>query len=176
MVILGIIITHNMLWYNIACTEETLQPVSRQGKTPACALHFRPHPLLAEEKIRRLSPRGIAVELPEPIMQPLPAVTFQEESAPAFAAPVPDSNPPQTRDPEEDLLCIAKTFSYLRESGKAQLTKSGGWKALGIRESPLCSLSSRKNLLIPLQIGTWFCHRHALVDVASVFSVSEFVS
>lgn len=57
-------------------------------------------------------------------MQPLPVMTFQEESAPAIAAPVPDSNPPQIRDPEEDLLCIAKTFSYLRESGKAQLTKS----------------------------------------------------
>ncbi|KAM9655289.1 cytokine-inducible SH2-containing protein [Morphnus guianensis] len=76
-----------------------------------------PHPLLAEEKIRRLSLRGIAVELSEPIMQPLPVTAFQEETTPAFAAPVPDSNPPQTRDPEEDLLCIAKTFSYLRESG-----------------------------------------------------------
>ncbi|KFV67514.1 Cytokine-inducible SH2-containing protein, partial [Dryobates pubescens] len=76
-----------------------------------------PHPLLAEEKLRRLSPRGIEVELSEPIMQPLPVMAFQEESAPAFAAPVADSNPPQTRDPEEDLLCIAKTFSYLRESG-----------------------------------------------------------
>ncbi|KAM6126310.1 cytokine-inducible SH2-containing protein [Phoenicopterus ruber ruber] len=76
-----------------------------------------PHPLLAEEKIRRLSLRGIAVDLSEPIMQPLPVMAFQEESAPAFAAPVPDSNPPRTRDPEEDLLCIAKTFSYLRESG-----------------------------------------------------------
>ncbi|KAM6344607.1 cytokine-inducible SH2-containing protein isoform 1-T1 [Alca torda] len=77
----------------------------------------QPHLLLAEEKIRRLSLRDIAVDLPEPIMQPLPVMAFQEESAPAFAAPVPDSNPPQTRDPEEDLLCIAKTFSYLRESG-----------------------------------------------------------
>ncbi|KFV39194.1 Cytokine-inducible SH2-containing protein, partial [Tyto alba] len=76
-----------------------------------------PHPLLAEEKIRRLSLRGIAVELSEPIMQPLPVTAFQEESAPVFAAPIPDSNPPHTRDPEEDLVCIAKTFSYLRESG-----------------------------------------------------------
>ncbi|XP_077040476.1 cytokine-inducible SH2-containing protein [Agelaius phoeniceus] len=75
-----------------------------------------PHPLLAEEKIRRVSLRGIE-ELSEPIMQPLPVMAFQEESAPALAAPVPDSNPPQARDPEEDLLCIAKTFSYLRESG-----------------------------------------------------------
>ncbi|NXO22047.1 CISH protein, partial [Cisticola juncidis] len=75
-----------------------------------------PHPLLAEEKIRRLSLRGIE-ELSEPIMQPLPVMAFQEESVPALAPPVPDNNPPQTRDPEEDLLCIAKTFSYLRESG-----------------------------------------------------------
>lgn len=106
--------------YNVACTEQTLQLMSRQGEIAECAFHFRPHPLLAEEKIRRLSLRGIE-ELSEPIMQPLPVMAFQEESAPALAAPVPDSNPPQTRDPEEDLLCIAKTFSYLRESGKTQL-------------------------------------------------------
>ncbi|XP_066182976.1 cytokine-inducible SH2-containing protein isoform X1 [Sylvia atricapilla] len=76
----------------------------------------RPHPLLAEEKIRRLSLKGIE-ELSEPIMQPLPVTAFQEESVPALAPSVPENNPPQTRDPEEDLLCIAKTFSYLRESG-----------------------------------------------------------
>lgn len=120
-----------------------LQPISRQGKIAEYALHFRPHPLLAEEKIRRLSLRDIAVDLSEPIMQPLPVTAFQEESTPAFAAPVPDSNPPQTRDPEEDLVCIAKTFSYLRESGKTQLTKSQSQKATGSRE-PTRSLSSGK--------------------------------
>lgn len=112
-------VKHNTL-YNVACTEQTLQLISRQGEIAECAFHFRPHPLLAEEKIRRLSLRGIE-ELSEPIMQPLPVMAFQEESAPALGAPVPDSNTPQTRDPEEDLLCIAKTFSYLRESGKTQL-------------------------------------------------------
>ncbi|CAM4579561.1 cytokine-inducible SH2-containing protein [Caretta caretta] len=76
-----------------------------------------PHPLLAEEKIRRQSLRGIAVDLSEQIMQPRSVTVFQGESAPAFMAPAPENNLPQMRDPEEDLLCIAKTFSYLRESG-----------------------------------------------------------
>lgn len=84
------------------------------------ALCFRPHPLLAEEKIQRLSLRGIAEDLTEHIMQPLPVPAFPEEPAPTFAAPEPDGSAPQTRDPEEDLLCIAKTFSYLRESGKSR--------------------------------------------------------
>ncbi|XP_061473864.1 cytokine-inducible SH2-containing protein [Rhineura floridana] len=77
----------------------------------------RSHPLLAEEKIRRLSLGGLAVNLSEQAMQPLSVAPFQEESAPPFVVPTPESNPSQTRDPEEDLLCIAKTFSYLRESG-----------------------------------------------------------
>ncbi|KAM9133267.1 cytokine-inducible SH2-containing protein [Pangshura tecta] len=76
-----------------------------------------PHPLLAEEKIRRQSLRGIAVDLSEQIMQPRSVMVFQGESSPAFMAPTPENNLPQMRDPEEDLLCIAKTFSYLRESG-----------------------------------------------------------
>uniref|UniRef100_A0A7M4F9U5 Cytokine-inducible SH2-containing protein n=1 Tax=Crocodylus porosus TaxID=8502 RepID=A0A7M4F9U5_CROPO len=76
-----------------------------------------PHPLLAEEKSRRLSLRGIAVDLSEPVMQPLSVTAFQEESAPAFVAPALEINSPRMRDPEEDLKCIAKTFSYLRESG-----------------------------------------------------------
>lgn len=106
-------------------------------------------------------------------MQPLPVMAFQEESAPAFAAPVPDSNPPQTRDPEEDLLCIAKTFSYLRESGKAQVTRSRGQKATGSRESTLQSElqeespdpTSDRDLVLS---QPWL----TLVDAASVFSVS----
>lgn len=83
-------------------------------------LPFRSHPLLAEEKISRLSLGGLAVNLSEQIMQPLAVTPFQEDAAPAFMAPTLESSPPQTRDPEEDLLCIAKTFSYLRESGKNQ--------------------------------------------------------
>ncbi|XP_034961953.1 cytokine-inducible SH2-containing protein [Zootoca vivipara] len=75
------------------------------------------HPLLAEEKIRSLSLGGLAANLSEQVMQPLSVAPFQEEPAPPFVAPTPDNSPPQARDPEEDLLCIAKTFSYLRESG-----------------------------------------------------------
>lgn len=137
-----------MLSHNIARSEHSSQPLSRQGRTAQYALCFRPHPLLAEEKIRRLSLRGIAVDLPEQIMQPLPVTAFQEESAPAFAAPVPDNNPPQTRDPEEDLLCIAKTFSYLRESGKGQLTKPWGQKGAGSQPR---GQSSKRDLLVPLR-------------------------
>lgn len=127
----GLFVEQNTLLHNVARTEHSSQPLSRRGKITQYALRFRPHPLLAEEKIRRLSLRGIAVDVPEQIMQPLPVTAFQEESAPAFAAPVPDNNPPQTRDPEEDLLCIAKTFSYLRESGKGQLTKPWGQRGAG---------------------------------------------
>uniref|UniRef100_A0A8D0BYP6 Cytokine-inducible SH2-containing protein n=1 Tax=Salvator merianae TaxID=96440 RepID=A0A8D0BYP6_SALMN len=75
------------------------------------------HPLLAEEKIRRLSLGGLAVNLSEQAMQPLTVTPFQEESASPFVAPTSESSPPPARDPEEDLLCIAKTFSHLRESG-----------------------------------------------------------
>ncbi|XP_060621778.2 cytokine-inducible SH2-containing protein [Anolis sagrei] len=75
------------------------------------------HPLLAEEK-RRRSLGGLTVNVPEQVMQPLPVVPFQDEAAPPpLVAPTLESKPPQARDPEEDLLCIAKTFSYLRESG-----------------------------------------------------------
>lgn len=110
-------------------------------------------------------------------MQPLPVTAFQEESTPAFAAPVPDSNPPRTRDPEEDLLCIAKTFSYLRESGKAQLTKPWGQKAAGSREPTLQSElqeespdpTSDRNLVLS---QPWL----TLVDAASTFSAYKLES
>ncbi|ELK25056.1 Cytokine-inducible SH2-containing protein [Myotis davidii] len=48
-------------------------------------------------------------------MQPLPAGPFPEEVA--EEAPAQPESEPKVLDPEEDLLCIAKTFSYLRESG-----------------------------------------------------------
>ncbi|XP_036288085.1 cytokine-inducible SH2-containing protein [Pipistrellus kuhlii] len=52
---------------------------------------------------------------PEPVMQPLPAGPFPE--AAAEEAPAQPESEPKVRDPGEDLLCIAKTFSYLQESG-----------------------------------------------------------
>ncbi|XP_020644420.1 cytokine-inducible SH2-containing protein [Pogona vitticeps] len=75
------------------------------------------HPLLAEEKFQRLSFGDLAVNVSETVMQPLAVPPFQEQSAPPSVAATLESNPPQARDPEEDLLCIAQTFSYLRESG-----------------------------------------------------------
>ncbi|XP_053159590.1 cytokine-inducible SH2-containing protein isoform X2 [Hemicordylus capensis] len=78
---------------------------------------IRSHPLLAEEKINRILLEGLAVNMSEQAMQPLPAASFREEPVPVLVAPLLEGSPPQTRDPEEDLLCIAKTFSYLRESG-----------------------------------------------------------
>ncbi|KAM4893929.1 cytokine-inducible SH2-containing protein isoform 1-T1 [Sylvia borin] len=108
---------HPSILKNEASTLRNVSPEGFKRELRAFSTMIsRPHPLLAEEKIRRLSLKGIE-ELSEPIMQPLPVTAFQEESVPALAPSVPESNPPQTRDPEEDLLCIAKTFSYLRESG-----------------------------------------------------------
>ncbi|XP_036984487.1 cytokine-inducible SH2-containing protein isoform X1 [Artibeus jamaicensis] len=52
---------------------------------------------------------------PEPAMQPLPAGAVLEEVAEEI--PAQTESEPKALDPEEDLLCIAKTFSYLRESG-----------------------------------------------------------
>ncbi|XP_029455399.1 cytokine-inducible SH2-containing protein [Rhinatrema bivittatum] len=82
-----------------------------------------PQPLLAEQKIHSLSLGGVACVLSEQIMQPLALAALQEEMPPsAEVLPLPETDPPlppppPARDPEEDLLCIAKTFSYLRESG-----------------------------------------------------------
>ncbi|XP_069500164.1 cytokine-inducible SH2-containing protein [Ambystoma mexicanum] len=79
-------------------------------------------PLVGEQKIGRLSLTNLPVLLSEQIMQPLAVEACQEETPPtALVTPHLEINLlPQTtraRDPEEDLLCIAKTFSYLRESG-----------------------------------------------------------
>ncbi|XP_066207512.1 cytokine-inducible SH2-containing protein [Saccopteryx leptura] len=70
-----------------------------------------PCPLLAVERIGQ---RPLWAQ-PEPAMQPLPAGAFLEDVAEEIPAQ-PESEP-KVLDPEEDLLCIAKTFSYLRESG-----------------------------------------------------------
>ncbi|KAM9592939.1 cytokine-inducible SH2-containing protein [Trichechus inunguis] len=73
-------------------------------------------PLLAEERIRQQPLKARSRELPESAMQPLPAGVFLEEVAEETPAQ-PESEQLKVLDPEEDLLCIAKTFSYLRESG-----------------------------------------------------------
>lgn len=51
-------------------------------------------------------------------MQPLPAGTLLEEVV--EETPAQPESEPKELDPEEDLLCIAKTFSYLRESGESE--------------------------------------------------------
>lgn len=91
------------------------------------ALLFRSYPLVSEEKLRRLSVEGLAVNVSEQIMQPLSVTSFQEQSAPPLVLPRLESNSPQTRDPEEDLLCIARTFSFLRESGKDPIGTCDTW-------------------------------------------------
>ncbi|XP_076985306.1 cytokine-inducible SH2-containing protein [Tamandua tetradactyla] len=75
-----------------------------------------PHPSLAVEWIEQLPLQAQSLELPKPAMQPLPAGAFLEEVAEDTPAQL-ESEQPKVLDPEEDLLCIAKTFSYLRESG-----------------------------------------------------------
>ncbi|KAF5927963.1 cytokine-inducible SH2-containing protein isoform X1 [Diceros bicornis minor] len=74
-----------------------------------------PCPLLAVEQIGQRPLWAQSLELPEPAMQPLPAGAFLEEVA--EDTPAQPESEPKVLDPEEDLLCIAKTFSYLRESG-----------------------------------------------------------
>ncbi|XP_006873622.1 PREDICTED: cytokine-inducible SH2-containing protein [Chrysochloris asiatica] len=75
-----------------------------------------PRPLRPEERIGQQSLRARSLKLPESTMQPLPAGVFLEEVVDETSAQ-PESDQPKVLDPEEDLLCIAKTFSYLRESG-----------------------------------------------------------
>ncbi|XP_075403547.1 cytokine-inducible SH2-containing protein [Tenrec ecaudatus] len=77
-----------------------------------------PCPLLGEELPgqQALRARSLALDLPEAAMQPLPVGIFLEEVTEETPAQ-PESEPPKVLDPEEDLLCIARTFSYLRESG-----------------------------------------------------------
>lgn len=70
------------------------------------------------EWIERRPLRAQPLELPEPAMQPLPAGAFLEEVAEETLAQT--ESEPKVLDPEEDLLCIAKTFSYLRESGESE--------------------------------------------------------
>nr|XP_055199289.1 cytokine-inducible SH2-containing protein isoform X2 [Nyctereutes procyonoides] len=75
----------------------------------------RPCSLLAVEQIGQRALWAQSLELPEPAMQPLPAGAFLEEVT--EETPAEPESEPKVLDPEEDLLCIAKTFSYLRESG-----------------------------------------------------------
>lgn len=62
-------------------------------------------------------------------MQPLPTGAFPEEVA--EETPVQSESEPKVLDPEEDLLCIAKTFSYLRESGKSRERQTLFWEVYG---------------------------------------------
>ncbi|XP_007982553.1 cytokine-inducible SH2-containing protein isoform X2 [Chlorocebus sabaeus] len=75
----------------------------------------RPRPLLAVERTGQRPLWAQSLELLETVMQPLPAGAFLEEVAEGTPAQI--ESEPKVLDPEEDLLCIAKTFSYLRESG-----------------------------------------------------------
>lgn len=62
-------------------------------------------------------------------MQPLPTGALPEEVA--EETPVQSESEPKVLDPEEDLLCIAKTFSYLRESGESQEKQTLSWEVCG---------------------------------------------
>ncbi|KAG9469199.1 hypothetical protein GDO78_021047 [Eleutherodactylus coqui] len=82
-----------------------------------------PQSLLAEQRICRPSScvgvPGFAVDQ---VMHPLnpPACPGQAPNTPEVPPRTIEpqrSPPPAQRDPEEDLICIAKTFCYLRESG-----------------------------------------------------------
>ena len=70
------------------------------------------------EQIGRRPLWAQSLELPGPAMQPLPTGAFPEEVT--EETPVQAENEPKVLDPEGDLLCIAKTFSYLRESGESR--------------------------------------------------------
>ncbi|XP_039206143.1 cytokine-inducible SH2-containing protein-like [Crotalus tigris] len=59
----------------------------------------------SEERLRRLSVGGFPVNVSEQVMQP------------PLLKPRLESNLPQTQDPEKDLRCIARTLSFLQESG-----------------------------------------------------------
>lgn len=67
-------------------------------------------------------------------MQPLPTGAFPEEVT--EETPVQSENEPKVLDPEGDLLCIAKTFSYLRESGECRgdtdLVLGSLWQSLAL--------------------------------------------
>uniref|UniRef100_A0A8C5WC60 Cytokine-inducible SH2-containing protein n=1 Tax=Leptobrachium leishanense TaxID=445787 RepID=A0A8C5WC60_9ANUR len=84
-----------------------------------------PQSLLAEQRTCRSSCVGVPGFLPDQVMHPPvqprcrgqpPAAVEEPTRTVDINVPLPSSQTP-TRDPEEDLLCIAKTFCYLRESG-----------------------------------------------------------
>lgn len=74
-------------------------------------------------------------------MQPLPAGAFLEEVA--EETPAQTESEPKVLDPEEDLLCIAKTFSYLRESGESE---DGGRPCPGKSEGGSFTLPVKSDL------------------------------
>lgn len=107
----------------------------------ASPLPSRTCPLLAVEWIERQPLRAQPLELPEPAMQPLPAGAFLEEVA--EETPAQTESEPKVLDPEEDLLCIAKTFSYLRESGESE---DGGRPCPGKSEGGSFALPVKSDL------------------------------
>ncbi|XP_068107666.1 cytokine-inducible SH2-containing protein [Hyperolius riggenbachi] len=85
-----------------------------------------PQSLLGEQRGCRPSARvGVPGFVADQVMHPLnpPSCPGQPLNSPELPPRTPDTqaNPPpaqnRVRDPEEDLLCIAQTFCYLRESG-----------------------------------------------------------
>lgn len=112
--------------------------VSTGPPLTANPLFSRPCSLLAVERIGQRPLWAQSLELPEPAMQPLPAGAFLEEVA--EETPAQPESEPKVLDPEEDLLCIAKTFSYLRESGEFEK-----------RSRPCCGKSSGESLALSVE-------------------------
>lgn len=95
----------------------------------ACLFLCRSCPLLTVEQIGQRPLWTQSLELPELAMQPLPAGAFLEEVAEDSTAQA--ESEPKVLDPEEDLMCIAKTFSYLRESGELPRRQASPGRAAG---------------------------------------------
>lgn len=129
-----------------SCSKSGVQGVSGNGESTGSPLTISPLPsrlcpLLAVEWIERRPLWAQPLELPEPAMQPLPAGAFLEEVAEEI--PAQSESEPKVLDPEEDLLCIAKTFSYLRESGESE---DGGRPCLGKSERGSFTLPVKSDL------------------------------
>lgn len=79
-----------------------------------------PQSLLADQRgCRPSSCLGVPGFAPDQVMHPLnpPTCPAQQPQRTPELPPRATPPPPAQRDPEEDLLCIARTFCYLRESG-----------------------------------------------------------
>lgn len=122
---------HSEMDWPESCSRSGAQGIFGNGESTGPPLTAHPPPsrpchLLAVE---RMGQRPLWAQ-PEPAMQPLPAGAFLEEVA--EETPAQPESEPKVLDPEEDLLCIAKTFSYLRESGKSE--EGSGFDPASLRE------------------------------------------